>query len=464
MSELSIFAAAREAPLAVAIIEGEQSFTFAEVAEVCSARAAALQRQKTRLLALAPRADLESLLWLYAAFAAGVPLLLEHVRAAPAELCRARELTSAEPAPELGQYSDFVEHAIDPEATLAMIPTSGSTGTPRLVMLSRRAVLSSAAASASNLGWLPSDRWLCCLPLAHIGGLSIVIRTLVARRTLVLFEPPETGLLASSRELVRVLGATQSSLASLVPSILDKLLDTDFDALPALRAVLLGGAACSPELAARAHARRAPLITTYGSSELASQVTARPYAQRYEPVARQGLSVSSGRALPGIDVVVRDDHISVRSRALFSGYFGEEGPLLDAEGFFRTSDCGNLGETGELFVTGRADAMIVTGGENVDPVEVEAALRELGSIADACVLGLPSAEFGQVVAAVVVPSLPGVKLDRAELARGLDGRLARFKQPRRVLLIESLPRTPSGKVDRQACATLLSEHGTLASY
>jgi o-succinylbenzoate---CoA ligase len=448
MTTLSVFDAAREAPDAVALVERQVSLTFGEVARRTEPLARALLAARPAALALAPRADTESLLWLYAALATGTPLVLLHPRATPAERAQLVRLTGAldAPAPLDG---GALELTPAPEsATLAVLPTSGSTGAPRLVKLSRRALIFSAHASARNLGWEPDDRWLLCLPLAHTGGLSIVTRCLLARKTVLLFEPGDAGTLARSAELREVLGS--ATLASLVPSVLSALLDTGFTAPPGLRAVLLGGAGCSPELARRAHAAGVPLLTTYGLTETASQVVTRRYAERYQPLpVRRGV-VSSGHPLPGVTLRLEAETISVNAGSLFSGYVGERAETLDARGFFVTSDRGELGDDGELYVRGRSDDVIVSGGENVDPLEVEAELLALPGVRAACVFGTPSEKFGEVVSAVLVTDVPEL-CQQARLAELLGARLARHKLPRRVLRADSLPLGQSGKVDRRAC-------------
>lgn len=453
MTALSIFAAAREAPSQLALIDDDRELTFAEVADRTRPLLQRLLAERPRALALTPRADVASLLWIYAALASGTPILPLHTRATPAENAPAVAAVQAVQAVELDAVTRTESKgdepaSLEPERTLAYLPTSGSTGTPRLVQLSRRAVLASAAASAQNLGWEPEDRWLLCLPLAHTGGLSIVLRSLIARRTVLLFEPGTRGVLGDLERLRSVAG--RATLLSLVPSVLGALLDAGFVAPPGLRAVLVGGAGTAPELAERAHAAGLPLLTSYGLTETASQVVTRNYADRYRPPAVRDGVVSSGHPLPGVDLRVRDGAIAVRSPSLFSGYVGDGAPPLDDDGFLLTSDRGELGPSGELFVRGRSDDVIVTGGENVEPLEVEAALVALPLVRAACVFGSPSARFGEVVTALLVTSDPRLG-DPAVLATQLSDLLARHKFPRRIFVVDALPMTSSGKVDRRAC-------------
>jgi O-succinylbenzoic acid--CoA ligase len=453
---LSIFDAAREAPHGCAVVDGATELSFAEVAQRAAPFAAALLATRPTAIALAPRATIESLLWLYAAFAVGTPVLTLHPRSTEPEQRRAASLVGAVEPPGVAATAPqpLLPPELDERAPLVFIPTSGSTGTPRLVELSRGAVLASARASAANLGWQDGDRWLLCLPLAHTGGLSIVIRCLLARRAVVLFEPGPAGLLADVARLARV--AESCTLLSLVPSTLDRLLDVGFAAPSVLRAVLLGGSGCSPALARRAHAARIPLLTSYGLTETASQVVTRRYSERLEPLPERHGRVSSGQALAGVELTLRDGRIALRSPTLLTRYVGE-GAATDAEGWLVTADRAELGSAGELYVLGRSDDVIVTAGENVDAHEVEAALLALPGVLSACVLGTASEQFGAVVSALLVTRDDALG-DPARLAELLAGHLARHKHPRRVKLVGSLPLTASGKLDRRACAALFDDN------
>lgn len=457
MSDFSIFEAAREAPHRVALVDGDTEVSFREAAERSRPLLRRLLSARPPALAFTPRADTESLLWLYAAFASATPLLPLHTRATPAERAHAIALARATESGALAPDETESEHdgigtdlsrGLDPDRPLAYLATSGSTAAARLVELSRGALLASAQASAHNLGWESDDRWLLCLPLAHTGGLSIVLRSLAARRTVLLFEPGPGGVLRELERLMHV--AQRATLMSLVPSVLAALLDAGFVAPPGLRAILVGGAGTAPELARRAHAAGLPLLTSYGLTETGSQVVTRRYAERYQPLPVRDGVVSSGHALPGVQLRLRDGAIAVRAPSLLSAYLGDIRPPVDADGFLLTRDYGELGADGELYVRGRSDDVIVTGGENVAPLEVEAALMTLPSVKAACVFGTPSDRFGEVVTAVLVTS-DAALADPAVLTVLLAQRVARHKCPRRVLLMDELPLTASGKVDRRGC-------------
>jgi O-succinylbenzoic acid--CoA ligase len=453
MTRLSIFAAAREAPHRLALMTQTASYTYCELAALTKGRAAALAQFRGPVL-LQPQLDLDSLLWLYAASAAGIPFVSLHATATPAERAAAQALTGAgnPPPPDLVSGLPVGERDIDPESAHSLMLTSGSTGKPKVIVLSRRAVLASAAASESNLGCDVEDRWMLCLPLSHVAGLSIVMRMLGARGTVVLFEPGAAGLPARMTALGRQIHDHKVTLVSLVPTLLERLLQDGFQPPPTLRAVLLGGAGCSPDLAERARQRGVPVLTSYGLTETGSQIAARRYAERHIRLPQSGGCVSSGHPLAGVEIRIVGGRIAVKTAALFSGYVGAAAPPADADGWFLTSDRGALGPEGELYVLGRTDLVIITGGDNVDPEEVERELRALPEIQDACVFGQPCVEFGQRVVAVVVPAAGASAFGLGGLTMQLRSRLARFKLPRALVIADELPRTASGKLDRPACA------------
>jgi O-succinylbenzoic acid--CoA ligase len=383
-----------------------------------------------------------------------IAVLLED--AAPERILSAEDLDP----PETERSAPPV--TIDRETPLAILFTSGTTGRPKGAVLPRRAFIASARASEQNLGWQDDDRWLLCMPLAHVGGLSIVTRCLLARRTLVL-EPrfdPASVLRAITRERV--------TLLSVVPTMLQALFEADRDGVLArLRLLLLGGAGSPTRLLEEAAARRVLALTTYGLTEACSQVTCqRP---RLHGTAEPG----SGHVLPGLSLrIVRDDgapaapdevgRIQVGGPNLMAGYLTSPGqppraPLTD-DGFFDTGDLGAFDAEGRLFVHARRTDLIVTGGENVYPAEIEQALEASPEVARAVVFGVPDERWGQIVAAGLVMRAPGPDAAaRAEaIAQGLWERLATHKRPRLLAVAEALPLTASGKIDRAAARRALT--------
>jgi o-succinylbenzoate---CoA ligase len=304
-----------------------------------------------------------------------------------------------------------------------VIHTSGTTGQPRPVTLTGENWGAHGQASAAALGHPPEERWLCCLPLSHVGGLGVLIRAVIHATTVVLHERFDTEAVRAALEADALTGV------SLVPTMLRRLLDAGLEPAPGLRCALIGGGPVAPDLLKRAAAL--PIAQTYGLTEACSQVsTERP---------GEG-SGTAGRALPGTEVRIEGGEILVRGPTVAPG-------ARDPEGWLHTGDLGTLDAEGRLTVVGRRSETIVTGGENVAPVEVEAVLEGHPAVAEAAVFGRPDPEWGErVVAAVVLRA--GAAAAPEELRAHAAERLARFKVPKEVELREALPRTASGKVRR----------------
>ncbi len=456
---LSILRAAAEEPDRTALIAGGRASTFAELAAEVRGAIGWLQRRgvdaSTPRAALVGASTRETLVLVYALAEYGVPMVLVHPRSTAADRRRFLAETGTgivlDPADlELAPGGDgggFVPLALDGETPLAVVQTSGTGGRPKGVVLSRRAFAAAAAASAENLGWRDDDRWLLSLPVAHVGGLSIVTRCLAARRTVVAEPLPRFDPAAAARLVER----RRITLLSLVPTMLRRLLDLEGWRPPErLRAILVGGAAVPPALLDRAADRGWPVLVTYGLTEACSQVA----TQRYGTVPRGG---RGAEPVAGMEVRIRGGVIELRGPSLLSGYLPPPAePFLTADGWFRTGDLGELERSGasaagRLHVLGRADEVIVTGGENVHPLEVEQALEEHPAILAACVFGVDDPEWGQVVAAALVAAR---RLGDRELRSFLAARLAPHQRPRRVARLDELPRTALGKPDRARAARL----------
>lgn len=345
-----------------------------------------------------------------------------------------------------------VSNPVSPRAPLAIVSTSGTTGRPKGAVLSRGAFLASAEASAKNLGWRGDDRWLVCMPLAHVGGLSIVTRCVIARRAMVLLPRFDPGLVLAAIRRDRV------SLLSVVPTMLRAMLEADpSGALAGPRAILLGGAAAPAALLDACAERRVRALTTYGLTEACSQVTTQPPR---DPSIRLA---GSGPPLDGFDLRIAGEggeplppgtsgRILIAGPALFDGYLTGEGTVdpARAAGLYDTGDVGELDERGHLHVHARRTDLIVTGGENVYPAEVEQALERCPGVRRALVFGVPDERWGQIVAAVIEADparASGADL-RGSIADLASRDLAPHKRPRRLAIAAALPLTPSGKVDR----------------
>ncbi len=293
-------------------------------------------------------------------------------------------------------------------------------------MIGAEALLASAHAALTVLGG--PGRWLLAVPPTHVGGLQVLVRSVVAEvEPAVLPEGPFTA-----EAFAQVSGCRY---VSLVPTQLRRL---DPEHLLPYDAVLLGGAAAPPSLLQPFRDAGVRLVTTYGMSETS------------------GGCVYDGLALPGCGVQVRDDgRIRLTGAVLASGY-RDGAPVADPDGWHTTQDVGALVD-GRLVVHGRADDVVVTGGEKVAPAAVEAVLAEHPAVAEAVVMGAPDEEWGHRVVAHVVLRAPLALEDaRAHVAE----RLGRAAAPRQLLVHEALPLLVTGKVDRQELARRALAPGT----
>jgi O-succinylbenzoic acid--CoA ligase len=307
----------------------------------------------------------------------------------------------------------------DGPQTLAVMHTSGTTSTPKPIRLSHGNFFASALGSAVALGLDPAERWLCPMPLTHVGGLSIPIRSAIYGTTVVL--PGRFEVEAVLAELMDP--ARRITLVSLVPTMLARLLDAGLSHPPTLRWALLGGGAIAPALLQRAADAGVPVAPTYGMTEACSQIA------------------TFGYPLPGVEVHTSQGEVLVHGAIVATA-------AADERGWLHTGDLGHFDGQGRLQIIGRKSDTIITGGENVAPAEVEAALLEHPDVADVGVHGRADAEWGEVVVAKVVPHA-GAHVESAELRAFCAARIARFKVPKAIEVVADLPRTGSGKLLRR---------------
>jgi O-succinylbenzoic acid--CoA ligase len=302
--------------------------------------------------------------------------------------------------------------------TAAVVATSGTGGPPKLVELDAAAVRAAARAVSAALDAGPGDRWLCCLPLHGVAGLAILARAFHGGLPMEVHERFDPGRVAAA--------AGRATLVSLVPAMLPPLAKAGAD-LGRFRRVLLGGGPIPAEL------QGGPLVRTYGLTETFGGV------------------VHDGHPLEGVELRLDAGEILVRGPMLFRGY--RDDPARSAAalrgGWLRTGDLGRLDPGPRLVVLGRRDDLIVSGGVNVHPAEVEAVLATHPAVAEVGVRGLPDPRWGQRVAAWVVPRDPAAPPTLAELRAYALERLAAAKAPRELLLVPSLPRGASGKLLRR---------------
>jgi len=403
-------------------------YTFAQLGEMTRRRLGEFSREPAAGLPfmLDGTNTLGTLVTLYALLEIRIPALLVHP-----QLTRPERADLSAAAARAGQVSH-------PDAA-AIIFTSGTSGEPRGAVLTRSALLASAEASATNLDWRADDSWLLCMPIARVGGLSILTRCLAARRCVVLADGFDADRFPEWVAKQRI------TLVSLVPTMLTRV----FDAHPTwrapahLRAALLGGAAASLKLLRRAGDRRLPIVVTYGLTETSSQVAATPYSERFAPA-----DCGAGVPLRGIDIRIDNGHIKVRGPTLMAGYWNETPLASDA--WFDTGDMGEIDTEGCLHVHARRADLIVTGGENAYPAEVERALEAFPGIAAAGVFGVPDEVWGHTVAAALVAEK--TPPPDAALFEYVRRQLAPHKRPRHICYVPRLPHAPSGKLDRRALA------------
>jgi O-succinylbenzoic acid--CoA ligase len=301
-------------------------------------------------------------------------------------------------------------------APAIVVHTSGTSGTPKAVELTYGNWLWSALGSAVALGLDPAERWLCALPLSHVGGLSIVMRSAIYATTAIVHERFDTD-----RVLDALMDDDGPTVVSLVPTTLQRLLDAGLREPPALRWALLGGAPATTALQGRAAAAGVPVAPTYGLTEACSQVTtlgAPLFCTRVRIAGDGEILVSGPTVAPGA------------------------GPVL------ATGDLGEWRPDGALRVAGRKSA-IISGGENVAPAEVEAVLEAHPDVLEAAVHGRAHPQWGEAVVATVVAD---PDLEPEELRAWCAARLATFKVPKEIAFTAALPRTPSGKLARKDLA------------
>jgi o-succinylbenzoate---CoA ligase len=307
----------------------------------------------------------------------------------------------------------------------AVVATSGTAGAPKLVELGADAIAWSAGATSAALGAGPGDRWLCCVPVHGVAGLAVLARAWHTGLEVEVHDRFDPAAVAAV--------AGRATLVSLVPTQLRRLLALG-DQAARFRRVLLGGGPIPPDLAAAATAGGVHLVRTYGLTETFGGMT------------------HDGHPLNGAEVVSDPEgELLVRGPMLFRHYRGDPARTAAAlrGGWLHTGDLGRVGADGRVTVLGRRDDLVVTGGVNVYPDELEAVLAGHPGVAEAAVAGRPDPEWGQRVTAFVVPSDAQHPPTLGDLRAYARERLAAAKAPRELVLVDSLPRSPSGKLLRR---------------
>jgi O-succinylbenzoic acid--CoA ligase len=360
---------------------------------------------------------------MHACWRLGAALVPLNTRLTGGELSRQREQAGARL--EVGEPLEHGEPhppraALNPDEVATVVFTSGTTSTPRAVEHTVANHLASALASGKNLGVEADDRWLGVLPLFHVGGLTIPIRSAIYGTA------AEIHAGFHEHAVLEALRSGRVTIVSLVPTMLARLVERGLGRPPRLRAALLGGGPIPARLLEWARETGFPALPTYGMTETTSQVaTAEPGELAARPL--EGVEL---RIAPGGEILVRGPQVSAGA--------------LAADGWLHTGDRGLIDDRGRLHVEGRIADTIVTGGENVSCAEVEQALLSHPAVREAGVAGVPDAEWGQRVEAWVVADA-----EAAEILAYARERLAGYKLPKRLHIVDELPRNAAGKLDRR---------------
>lgn len=392
------------------------------------------------LVAVAPRNDALSVARLFAIPRTGATSLIVNARLTAVEIADQVSRAGAAAAFDgLAGRADPGDQGVpDPSIVLgddrdhSILFTSGSTGPPKAVRLTWGNLEASAAASAAVLDHNEHDRWYASLPLFHVGGLAILIRSAREQSAVHLersFDP---------RRAADLLVDGDVTLGSLVAPMLRQILDVEAGPFRGVKALLIGGGPAPIDLLVEAADAGLGVLPTYGMTETASQIATRPLSDALHP----GLWAAP---VPGAKLRIGEGGVvEVDGPMVSPGYLGEP----DREGWFRTSDVGELAD-GRLSVLGRADDVIISGGEKVHPVEVERVLSEVDGVNTVAVVGVPSERWGEEVVAVVEGEVAPGALDRHARYH-----LAGFKVPKRFVLVVSIPMLGIGKPDRTAARAI----------
>ncbi len=345
----------------------------------------------------------------------------------------------------LTQERNLKNENINLENIQGIFYTSGTTGKPKGVPLTYSNHFHSAIASALNLGVESDDNWLLCMPMFHVGGCAIAWRSVINGTTLTLLPKFD------EQEVLDAIVNEKVTLISLVPTMLTRLLrHPDRQNLQKLRAILLGGAPASRELIEQCLELNLSIMPTYGMTEAASQITT---LSPHQVALKQG---SSGLPLFGNRLRIVDDSIQeltngaigqilIQGASMMRGYLNTN--IATQDGWIHTGDLGYLDRDGYLYVVSRRADLIISGGENIYPTEIEAILLEHPAIAEVCVVGICDREWGEIVAAVIVTE---AKLSLEDIRQYCEQKsLARYKLPKLISIWTSLPKSSSGKLLRQ---------------
>lgn len=417
----SVFEAAKEAGGSLAICANDKRISYRELAELVAVRQKRLSDDYPYPLVAKP--DLTTIVTVYALLEKHQPILLLHPG-----------LTDFEKKNLLNDVSRIVTPL--PKNTAVVIFTSGTSGKPKPAVLSRRALYASAESSSANIPLDVGDVWLLSISPARIGGFSILTRSLKARSAVGI--TPKF----SVRTFLETLENENAAYASIVPTMLQMIFDQQPDWTPKahLKSLLVGGAPISENLKKEAARKKIPIILTYGMTETSSNVVTTPFSERFQ------ITEGCGKKNPDVEIKSPGETLMIRGPMLMTGYWGKE-PLREGQ-WFDSSDIGEIKADGTVKVFARRTDLIISGGENIYPAEVEEALEKIEGIKEALVLGKPDETWGKIVTALLVAEPGKEKISDQKIVDSLRPILARYKSPRRIAWVESIPKSSAMKPTR----------------
>lgn len=362
-----------------------------------------------------------------------------------------------------GQQNSF-ELAIDePEQFAGYFLTSGSTGIPKIVPIKRRQVLFAASSSSKNFKPTNNKYWLLCLPLNHVGGINVIYRSILYHSAIYLMT-------SFDEEKIRNLLHHEESfeVASMVATMLVKLMEDSFFRVHFnFKAILLGGGPISMDLINRSLTRGLPIVCSYGMTETCAQIAANALLQ---PSGMYIPKKSVGTIFEPNKIEIRNEnnkavtynesgHIWLKGPQIFDGYLNESNnqDFFDDDGWFYTGDFGHVNRKGQLFIENRRTDLIITGGENVNPFEIEEVLNSFSGIKESAVVGIPDKKWGQKLTAFLVLNDSNEELNKQEIEKVLRESLRGFKIPKEFVIISKLPKTTTHKIKRTELIRLYKE-------
>jgi o-succinylbenzoate---CoA ligase len=387
-----------------------------------------LTRSPANFLLISTSDPIEFIASLMAGLRSGVPIFLCNPLWGEAEWVQASKLTA---------QVDIQQHQ-----NTIMIPTGGSTGTIKFAIHTWE-TLSASVWGFQEFYQVDNINTICVLPLYHVSGLMQLVRSILTNGKLLIVDFKQ---LCVDLKITNRLDLAEYFI-SLVPTQLTKLLDLDPKWLAKFQAILIGGAPPSIELLTRARKAKLPIALTYGMTETASQITS------LKPPEFLAGNNSCGQVLPHAKIKLGspDRQIQVTAKSLMLGYF----PTVDSPTYFEPDDLGSFDPDGYLTILGRTSSKIITGGENVWPIEVVNAIISTGLVTDAWVVGLPDRYWGQVVVAIYVENDRPITGDI--IAQAIVGKISKYKIPKQWIAVDRIPRNALGKVLIHELAILLPQ-------